>query len=128
MNEANKPTILVVEDEEEILRLMRRSFGASVEMLSARTLAEARSVYAERKSDLRLIALDGTLEVMDDRGRVCNEDVDLFLQEIRPDYPGMIIAMSGNLVKCADMHLGGCGCMVKKDRLPDFVLKYLGLN
>lgn len=74
----SQTTILIVDDEQQILKYFARFFGRSHQVLTAENLADAKTILNDQNAQIQLLITDHRLP--DGRG------IEL-LQEVRTNYP-----------------------------------------
>ncbi|MBU1146426.1 hypothetical protein KKD80_02680 [Patescibacteria group bacterium] len=119
MNEL--PKVLVIEDHSAWRSHFVREFAGWVTLLQARTVEEARQLFAEHP-DVRVVALDGCLR------RIMGSKPDTLplIDEFRLTFGGTMIAMSTDEKFRHMMVEAGCTCSLDgKEKLPEEVKRLL---
>jgi len=115
------PKVLVVEDHSAWRSYFAREFAGWATLLQARTVPEARQLFAEH-SDIRVIALDGCLR------RIMGSKPDTLplIDELHLTFGGTMIAMSSDRGFRQMMLTAGCACEIgDKEKLPREVKRLL---
>ena len=116
------PTVLIVDDEAWLLDLYEFEFGGKVTILRAQTIKQAQQLFAENRTCLDAIILDGHVE-----GKDATATCEL-ARDIRAIYKGHMIAVSGLDEYCVQLVGAGCNYRSSKDHVVKLVLRILGLG
>jgi CheY-like chemotaxis protein len=110
--------ILLVEDNRTIISTVKLSLANIAEVLAAETVEEARLMFAQNP-DIVLIAMDGRLH----SGHI--ETVEL-TREIRSQFSGVMVAISGDYEAQKLLIEAGCDRHCYKGQIIPFLTKWLG--
>ncbi len=108
------PKVLVVEDNEMLQRMFARKLEGKATVLAARTVEEARQLFAENP-DVRVIALDGYLSSALDGDRPI--DTLPLIGEFRETFTGTMIAMATFPGHRQEMTGAGCDFQICEKRM-----------
>ncbi len=118
----NKPTLLIVEDNEGMIRAYQRSLGQHYKLIIANTLGLAEQEYENNKKKIALIVLDGEIREMNQpRGNLRIGYTFGFLEMIRSSFSGPIIATSGDPEVQRRLLDAGCTHAAEKGHLARFI-------
>ena len=121
-------TVLIVEDDETLQRIYRRTIGTRLKIVFASTVEEGKRMFLEHRRDLVAVILDGIVPLSHGDIRPYGSPpttLDL-ARSIRSMFTGPILAVSSGDNKA----LLGAGCThsCDKTKLPEEVRRVLGLD
>ncbi len=125
----NLPKILVVEDDLSCQKLWPDFLVGYVEMIFARTIAEAENLFALHP-DIAAITLDGSVPQNDNDvvkdGKLTTTPLARYFRTM--GFRGLIIAASSNDESNSELMKAGCNAAVVKFDYTDYIRKAFGKN